>query len=171
MIRTTTLALFIAVTSSACATSGVPSAPADNPKADASAPYYWYDGSKKRVIHLQTGMVADFDQKSVLQQAGTQKALSDNQSPVFAGQPGSGPVRALPGGVIVRFDRALTEQQVNARLAPYNAAVSRPIGSSGRTWLIGTDAGMPSLELANTLFESGLVESAAPNWWQERKRK
>ena len=171
MLKSIALAVCIATTSAACATSGTEATATNPAKTDAGQTYYWYDGKKKRAIQMAPDFVADFQQKSVLQPAGSQKSLSSKQSPVFVAASGGNKMRALPGGVIVRFSQAVTEGQANDKLAGYNASVSRPIGSSGKTWLVQTEAGMPALELANRIFEGGGVESAAPNWWQERTLK
>ena len=38
-------------------------------------------------------------------------------------------------------------------------------------WLVGSEPGLPSLDLANRLYESGDFAVAAPNWWQPRALK
>jgi len=49
--------------------------------------------------------------------------------------------------------------------------VRHAIGDSGRVWLLEGGPGIASIELANAIHESGLVQSASPNWLNPRARK
>ena len=47
----------------------------------------------------------------------------------------------------------------------------RPIGEHSGMWLVQSEPGVKSLDLANQLHESGEFAGASPNWWQARTLK
>ncbi|MGE0807773.1 MAG: hypothetical protein AB7L76_19670 [Burkholderiaceae bacterium] len=140
----------------------------------------WYDGTQRRQWRVDPAYVADFagrdaavrgPQSLLKRSLGGEKALETlpaGQSPVFRDETGN--ARALPGGIIVKL---AADQAPRARTLLSSAGLTpvRALSPDGSLWLAESPAGMPSLQLANQLHESGRFEWAAPNWWRERVRK
>lgn len=73
---------------------------------------------------------------------------------------------ALPGGVLVTFEPGWSADQV----AQWAQAQQLELGhklNMGNVYLVGSDVGLASLDLANRIHESGQVVSASPNWWYD----
>ncbi len=138
---------------------------------------YWYDGEQRRPLWSDSSVVADFSERStekarVLKPPALAKGDAALQSPVFRdGRGETSPRRALPGGVIVRFDPALSADQRAALIARHRLQVVRELGDGGGAWLVRSAPGLPALELANRLYESGDFLAASPNWWRPRALK
>lgn len=156
-------------------------APAVAKPADASAGHYWYENGQRKALRVDPGWVADFASPGKAERGksrtplkrfiGGGKALETlpgGASPVFRDD--NGAARALGGGVIVRL-READLPEARARLADAGLVPVRPLDPEGRTWLVDSPPGLPSLALANQLHESGKVEAATPNWWRPRELK
>ncbi len=163
-----------------------PGAPASTRKTTGrpSTSAYWYDGSRKRLLTIDPAQVADFGNGALagaapeITAAGTlaTKAKPEQHvSPLLRDASTGKLAGALPGGVLVRLNRAVDQQQADALAAAFGAHVDHPVGApeSGGylLWLFTAPAGLASLELANRIHESGQVHSAAPNWWKPRALK
>lgn len=143
--------------------------------------HYWYDGDQRKPLYKSDTQSADFgspgkshaNPKHVLvpSQALAEKAFSNRTSPAFSDRAGGNVARALPGGVIVTFKTDLPEDQARAKLQANGVKPIRHLGSDTRVWLVESEAGLASLELANRLYESGEFAAAQPNWWQPRALK
>lgn len=135
--------------------------------------YYWYDGNKKREIIVATDKVADFSSRAVIVDATATKSstATTKTSEVFVDAKSGQQSRALPGGVLVRFKAVTSQSQADALLKAFGTQTVRAIGGSGKSWLVHSEPGMASLELANTIYESGQVQSASPNWFKQRATK
>lgn len=153
-----------------------------------AADHAYYDGLVKRTVTMDTDTwasveknspnspitvrAAQVNEKSVLQNqstaSGKREFKSLSGSPVFRPQ-GNGPAMALPGGVIVNAKSGDIQAAVK-KLQARGLTVERQIGNSAAL-LVTSPEGMASLDLANSLHESGDFESASPNWWRERKKK
>jgi hypothetical protein len=145
--------------------------------------HYWYDGDVRRPLYVDDTQVADFsegrDPKSpVLRSAIAAKAAGASspapgaQSPVFKDAAHAGArSRALPGGVVVRLKQPLPEGQAREFLRQRGLEPLRPIGEHSGMWLVQSEPGVKSLDLANQLHESGEFAGASPNWWQARTLK
>lgn len=150
----------------------------------------WHDGAVQRQLLIDPARVADFRSDPagaaragpVLRSRGAAEkatdALAAGVSPVFTEAGAPGRLRALPGGVIVVLkpapageDAAGRAAQARRQLQSAGLEPVRPIGPGGSRWLVASPAGLPALELANRLHDSGEFESAAPNWWQPRAKK
>lgn len=149
--------------------------------ANAAAGPYWYENGHKRPLRIDPAWIADFSapmkrapghERTPLKRfIGGDKGLEtipDGSSPVFRDD--NGAMRALAGGVVVRL-READVPEARARLADAGLLPIRPLDPEGRSWLVASPSGMPSLELANQLHESGKFESATPNWWRPRSLK
>lgn len=144
----------------------------------ASGDAYWYDGKERRPLYTSQDQAADFGSataRKVNMKASSvlvprsmisTKDTSDGVSPVFHDDSAGGSVRALPGGVIVTLKSAATEADARAALQALGVQPVRRIGAMTNVWLVASDPGQPSLDLANRLFEGGQVEAAQPNWWR-----
>jgi len=116
-----------------------------------------------RIWKLQTGS----DSRSAASQLKAGNP-SGRYSPVFRDSPSdSGRKRALPGGVIVYLNPSWNEAAVKSWAVSHNLLILDKLEIGPNVYVIQTDPGLASLETANTLFESGEVVSATPNWWQE----
>ena len=148
---------------------------------DSAATRYWYEDGKRRALRVDPAWIADFaapaatrpgKRPSPLKRSiGGEKALESlpsGASPVFRDDQGA--QRALAGGIVVRL-READSKDARARLAAAGLLPIRPIDPQGRTWLVASPAGTPSLDLANQMHESGRFESASPNWWRPRALK
>lgn len=83
----------------------------------------------------------------------------------------NGQTRALPGGVIVRLNPELSNEAAAQWLADKNLTVVKMLEIGKNTFVVGSEAGLASLELANSLQNADGVVWAQPEWWQERVKK
>ena len=93
-------------------------------------------------------------------------AAADGQ-PVFRSE--SGTLMTLPGGVVLIFDRSLSDADRAAFFAANGIDSDRasPLGAIPGAFLVETEPGFPSLDLANALAGQPGVEVSSPNWWKE----
>ena len=163
------------------AASGKAASPAGAGGTPKAASLYYYENGRKKALRVDPGWVADFaapakpepgkPRTPVKRFIGGEKGLEtlpSGSSPVFRDD--NGAMRALAGGVVVRL-READVPDARARLADAGLLPIRQLDPGGRNWLVASPSGMPSLELANQLHESGKFESATPNWWRPRSLK
>lgn len=142
-----------------------------------SGELYWYDGGIKRPVFVDDAHVADFSggertKSAVVKSMPGTKTMAAGQSPLLRdGNDPESRARALPGGVIVRLRQVLPEDQARAYLEQRGLKAVREIGTQTGLWLVESEPGLPSLQLANQLHEKGEFASASPNWWQPRALK
>jgi len=102
------------------------------------------------------------------------EVLSGSQvrvSPAFRPAAGAGgAVFGLPGGVVVYLDPDWSESQVEQWLADRQLTASGTLDMLPNAYLIDSGPGLPSLELANELYEADETRLACPNWWREVSR-
>ena len=108
-------------------------------------PYTWYDGDRIRKVWLH----------------------SDGAEPVFRTE--SGALMTLPGGVVLVLDASWDEAAVEGFFAEHGIARSGVTEQSfgANAFLVDTERGLPSLELANTLAVQDGVRISSPNWRRE----
>jgi hypothetical protein len=137
----------------------------------------WHDGAVRRPLSVDPALRADFTPRAD-GRAGVLRAadgpLKDVpaalQSPVLRDE--AGRARALPGGVVVVLAETLDDAATRALLARHGVASAEGARRTGeRSWLVPTAPGLPSLELANRLADSGTFAAAQPNWWVARTLK
>lgn len=152
---------------------------------------YYFDGGTKRIITPQSDLQAAFDEskdaKTSIGSTVSETLISDGfvrvyrvtapalrapstsitgKSPVFReGTSPAGRLMALPGGVIVQFQAEWTTEQIDDWIASHGYAIRQKLGIRGQWYVLDSPAGLASLEMANTIHESGEVVSATPNWW------
>ncbi len=89
-------------------------------------------------------------------------------SPVLHDSPSAASrMRALPGNIIVYLQPAWNEAQVNAWLQTRGLSVVKKLDFGSNIYILKAGPGLEALELANTLYQSGEVVAAFPDWWQE----
>ena len=108
-------------------------------------PYTWYDGDRIRKVWLE----------------------SDGAEPVFRTE--SGALMTLPGGVVLVLDASWDEATVEGFFARHGIVRSSVTEQSfgANAFLVDTEPGLPSLELANTLAVQDGVRISSPNWRRE----
>jgi len=79
----------------------------------------------------------------------------------------TGRMRALPGNVIVYLDPQWDEAAVNNWLSTRNLEMMKKLEIGSNIYVIKTAPGLEALETANTLYRSGEVKAAFPDWWEE----
>lgn len=90
-------------------------------------------------------------------------------SPVLHDGPSSkGRMRALPGNIIVYLDPAWNSETVNAWAGKHQLEIVKKLEIGPNIYLIKTGPGMEALNTANTLYRSGEVVAAFPDWWEEK---
>ena len=160
--------------------------------------YTWQDGDRTQQVILQTDLVLlrDATEAIVPEEAlvastgaGVIVRTTDEEEdeapgarvvaaavssadalPVFRSRGGA--LMALPGGVIVLFDETSNEARANAFFAAEGIRSERvsPLALDN-SWLVETEPGFPSLELANRLANHPGVDVASPNWWRQAVTK
>lgn len=150
--------------------------------------YTWQDGDRTQRVLLQedlavqkTGantsedvVIAKAGETSiVLKQADPQQAgLEQEAGPVFRSESG-GTLMTLPGGVLLKLDSDWDQDTVEQFLLENDIAADSvsPIGFIENAFLVETEPGFASLELANSLAAKEGVEISSPNWWMDVEAK
>ncbi|MBD3670154.1 MAG: hypothetical protein HUJ29_05210 [Gammaproteobacteria bacterium] len=88
-------------------------------------------------------------------------------SPVFYDAK-NGTRRALPGGVILRFEPTWDEQRARAWIKSQDYEIEQVIGDEKKFYLVRTGSGLDALETAKLISQANVAESVTPNWWVER---
>ena len=141
--------------------------------------YTWRDGDRILRVRLQSdlavrkdGMLAPTG-KRLLKAAGGTIVRVGNASatagpPVFRSQ-SSGALMTLPGGVLLVLDPAWGEAETQTFFSANGISEDRVSALQGlqNGFLVETEPGFPSLELANSLAARDGVELSSPNWWRE----
>ena len=92
--------------------------------------------------------------------------------PVFRSESGGG-LMTLPGGVLLALDPEWEQFQVENFFSDNGISPERvsELGFMRNGFLVETEAGFPSLELANSLASQDGVDISTPNWWNEVKSR
>ena len=145
--------------------------------------YTWYDGDQamKAVVQDDLGaqstssnaesddVVAVKGQESIVRK---QPGQDSNLQPVFKAESGGG-LMTLPGGVLVSLDPNWDDARVQQLFSDNGIAEDRltELGFLDNGFLVSTEPGFPSLNLANDLADQEGVVSSAPNWSRERETR
>ncbi len=88
--------------------------------------------------------------------------------PVFRSESGGG-LMTLPGGVLLVLDPEWDQSKVEAFLTRNGISTERvsDLGFLRNGFMVETEPGFPSLELANELASQQGVVVSSPNWWRE----
>ena len=150
---------------------------------DQGTVYTWEDGDSTQRVVLQDGLVLQ-DNAAVnpdddvivrgFSESIIQKSTGEvvDSRPVFRSESG-GDLMTLPGGVLVALDPEWYEQQVEEFFTQNGISLDRisELDFIDNGFLIDTEPGFPSLELANELAANDGVEISSPNWWREAQAK
>ena len=169
---------------------GITTAEKENsPKSDESTgpvqgqTYTWEDGDRTLTAYLQTDLVvdagSDASRKDVVATnagggnvvRGTGGRSDGGTLPVFRSE--SGTLMTLPGGVLLVLDPEWSAAQVSSFFSSNGIKLDRvsELSYAPNGFLVETEPGFPSLELANTLAAQDGVELSSPNWWRETTKK
>ncbi|HEX5514281.1 MAG TPA: hypothetical protein VFY81_07780 [Gammaproteobacteria bacterium] len=89
-------------------------------------------------------------------------------SPVLRDAPSkAAPMRALPGQIIVYLNPDWSEPEARAWLQAHGLDAIQQLNFGHNVFLLRSEPGLASLELANRLRQQPGVAAAMPNWWQE----
>ena len=142
-------------------------------------PYVWRDGDRIRRARLQADLVlqpsSDNREDDVVVRNYGSNSIVERRTrhagsgalPVFRDEGGS--LATLPGGVLVVLDPDWDQGRVNRFFSANGIKRSRVIEQAfaDNAYLVETDPGFPSLELANELAELDGVVLSSPNWQTE----
>lgn len=78
-----------------------------------------------------------------------------------------GPMRLLPGNIIVYVNPAWDQAAVNRWASARKLDIVKQLDFGPNIFLIRTGPGLEALETANALYRSGEVAAAFPDWWTE----
>lgn len=141
--------------------------------------YTWKDGDRNLRAFLQSDLVVS--PEGSVSAAGTPVARTSRGRivrvaegsqveglPVFRSS--SGALMTLPGGVLLVFDPDWGEAAIDAFFSARGIGPDRlsPLGEIPNGFVVATEPGFVSLELANTLAGQDGVVLSSPNWWRER---
>ncbi len=141
--------------------------------------YTWDDGGRTRRAYLQADLVVSTDGAVVSSGVAVKETVTGSivrvaegsrvarGLPVFRSQ--SGALMTLPGGVLLVFDAQWTESGTRTFFALNGIAMDRvsPLGEIPNGFVIETEPGFPSLDLARSLAGRAGVRVSSPNWWRE----
>ena len=138
----------------------------------------WHDGDRemravlRNDVAVEDGTKSD-DSSTVKSAQGDDKGGDDaTVLPVFRPESGGGKM-TLPGGVVLLLDETWDQAAVDKFLSGNNINADRltEIEFLDNAYLVKTDAGFPSLEMANSLHGQDGVIASSPNWSRERVAK
>lgn len=93
-------------------------------------------------------------------------------SPVWHDTPSpDGLIRVLPGNIVVILDEGWSKARVAEWIARHRLRVLSELPFGLNMLLVETDAGLPALDLANSLYRSGEVKAAFPDWLAQKTLK
>lgn len=141
--------------------------------------YTWQDGDRVLGAQLQLDLVVTADGSIIprdeaaapadrSQGIGGSDGSATGALPVFRSQ--SGELMTLPGGVILVLDPEWDSDEVDRFFASRRISVSRisELDYLPNGFVVDTEPGFPSLDLANALAGQAGVELSSPNWRRER---
>ena len=146
---------------------------------DQGQPYTWQDGDRTLTVLLQDDLTVTQDGDIALRddtvirttRSDTVDKAASAGLPVFRSQ--SGTLMTLPGGVLLALDETWSEAETDAFFE--NNGIDRDRVSEleylTNGFLVETEPGFSSLELANALAEQDGVRVSSPNWWSDRVAK
>jgi len=92
--------------------------------------------------------------------------MNSSVSPVFTNGQAGGQRMALPGGILVTFKADWDKKKVEQWTSKNKITIKQKL-NVGNMYVLNSAPGIASLDLANSIYESGSVESASPNWWHD----
>ena len=144
--------------------------------------YTWQDGDRTLRAVLQDDLVvqdtASIKSGDVVVVKGGDTSIVEGRAgqggsePVFRSESGGG-LMTLPGGVLLALDAKWNQAQVDDFFDRNGISADRvsELGFIPNGFVVETEPGFPSLELANTLAGQDGVTASSPNWWREVQAK
>ena len=150
---------------------------------DQGTVYTWEDGDRTQRVVLQDDLVVQNNDSilpadevvarglvdSIIQK---QPNEVDDSRPVFRSESGR-ELMTLPGGVLLALDPEWDGDKVKDFFSQNDISSDRTseLEFIKNGFLIDTEPGFPSLELANELAAMDGVVLSSPNWWREAQAK
>ena len=161
-------------------------------------PYTWEDGDRTLKVLLQPDLTIGHDgeitvveesqgddvtassrgdvltrssESDIGRKTASLPAVAGEAQPVFRSE--SGELMTLPGGVLLALDPEWSEEESNAFFSGNGIELSRVsgLGFISNGFIVETEPGFPSLDLANVLSGQDGVVLSSPNWWTEVSRE
>ena len=145
--------------------------------------YTWEDGGRTLRVVLQDDLViqktADTTPEDVVVSKGAKDSIVQKQVkhgpdalPVFRSESGGG-LMTLPGGVLIALDPSWDEDMIESFLSKNGISMdtTSDLGFLKNAFVVETEPGFPSLELANELAAHDGVMISSPNWRTEMETK
>ena len=145
--------------------------------------YTYMDGDRTTRVLLQSGLTVQKSDENtaddVVLHMGALNSIIEKQAqhgldapPVFRAESGGG-LMTLPGGVLLALDPSWNDVRVSDFFEANGIAEDSvsPLGFLQNSFFLETDAGFPSLHMANTLADQDGVVISTPNWWRETEAK
>ena len=145
--------------------------------------YSYKDGDRTIGVTLQEGLVLQKNSSissndTVIIKGSVQSIISKGSGggqgglPVFRSESGGG-LMTLPGGIMLGLNPEWDKAQVDSFFSNNGISPEQvsELGFIPNGFLVNTDPGFPSLELANELAEQEGVDISSPNWWTEVEAK
>lgn len=145
--------------------------------------YTWQDGDRTMRVVLQNDLAAQGKSgntpKDVIVAESRDYSIVSKQyshgsgdQPVFKSESGGG-LMTLPGGVMLALDPEWDQAAVDKFLEGNGIDPSQvsELGFLDNAFFVETDAGFPSLDLANSLAGKEGVTVSSPNWWRQLETK
>ena len=155
----------------------------EQPGSNKGTVYTYRDGDRTMRVVLQDDLVvqetvANTSDDVVIVRGATdsivrRQAKHGQQSrPVFRSESGGG-LMMLPGGVLLVLDAEWDRSTIDRFLLDNSISTDRisELGYLQNGFLIQTEPGFASLELANALADQQGVVLSSPNWWREVEAK
>lgn len=156
------------------------SEPPPQPQGEA---YTWEDGDRTLTVLLQEDLTvqktSEISASDVVLVKGAVESIVERQSqhgtddgPVFKSESGGG-LMTLPGGVLLALDPEWDQAEVDSFFEEHGIATDEvsDLGFIENGFLVDTDSGFPSLDLANELAGEDGVLISSPNWAREVETK
>ncbi len=155
---------------------GSPQARGDSGQSGQGRVYTYADGDRTVRVRLQSDLEVSGDGSSA--RGSGEHIVTKDSSRRSTGQPvfrseSSGTLMTLPGGVLLVLDAEWSKAETNAFFARNRIKLSRvsDLALTANSFLVETEPGFPSLNLANTLAAQDGVLISSPNWWREHTTK
>ena len=155
------------------------SAPVQGSSGQGTLLYTWEDGDRTMRVVLQTEQAVQETASNTLQDIAGARGSKDSTvkkpdthgvdaQPVFRSESGGG-LMTLTGGVLLALDPEWDQAKVQSFFSRNNISTNRTseLEFLKNVFLVKTEPGFPSLELANALAGQDGVVSSSPNWHRE----
>ena len=143
----------------------------------------WEDGDRTLNVVLQEDLTvqntADITPGVEVVARGATESIVRKQSgstqdglPVFRSQSGGG-LMTLPGGILLSLDSEWDQAQIESFFSQNGISMGQvsELEFLPNGFLVKTEPGFPSLNLANALAKQDGVEISSPNWWTQLEAK